>query len=255
MSFRLFSASIFSLWVFCQASIVIAAPTETAERLAQAEADLDKARESLHVAHQELGEKTEKINRLERLLEKSPGARRKKEGSGKEVGQLKRDLQAANARIRELETKIKRDADAAKKREVAKKAEARKAELKKVEAQMAEAKRIGEADLSDAAEAPEIFRVNYEVNSAANLEGRELALKWIQGKLKKNSGARFEIRGQANDTAFKEANRAIAENRANFLASFLRVGGVPADSLVEVSGEGVASAGAAGRIVEVFLLP
>lgn len=252
MSIRLLSVSIFSLLLFCQASVVFAASTEMAERLAQAEADLEKARESLHVAHQELGEKTEKINRLERALEKSPGARRKKEGSGKEVVKLKRDLEAANARIQELEKKLKLEGEAARKREAALKAEARKAEVKKVEAQIAEAKRIGEAD---AVKEPESFRVNYELNSAANLEGRELALKWIQGQLKKNSGARFEIRGQANDTAYKEANRSIAENRANFLASFLRVGGVPADSLVEVSGREVAGAGAAGRIVEVVLVP
>ena len=255
MSHRLLPVLILSFFVFCGSSTVFAEPTETAKRLAQAEADLKKARESLHVAHQELGEKTEMINRLERLLGKSPGERKEKEAPEDEMRRLTLELQAANSKIRELERKSELEvvaASAAKEKVLAAKAEARKAELKKVEAQMAEAKKIG---ASRAAAAPEIYRVSYELNSAASLEGRELALKWIQGKMRENSGARFEIRGRANDTEFKEANRAIAGNRANFLASFLRVGGVPRDSLVTVSGDESAESGAAGRIVEVMMVP
>ncbi len=252
MSHRSLFVLILGLFVFCQGVTAFAEPTETAKRLAQAEVDLEKARESLHEAHQELGKKAEAINRLERLLEKSPGGREKKEAPAEGMSQLKRELEAANARIRALENEIELEAVAAKRREAAVKAELRRLELREVKAQMAEAKEI---EVSHLAAEPEIFRVSYDLNSAANLEGRERALKWIQGKLEKNREVRFEIRGQANDTGFKEANRVIAENRANFLASFLRVSGVPPRSIVDVAGGESVESGSAGRIVEVTLVP
>lgn len=218
---------------------VFAEPSETAKRLAQAEADLKNARESLHVAHQELGEKTETINRLERALEKAPGARRKKAGSAEEVALLKRELQAAKATIKRLEEKIELDAAAAGKRANAAKVAAEAEKVKK----------------GPVPKAPEIFRVSYDLNSAASLEGREKALKWIQEKIRERPGGGFEIQGYANDTEYEEANRSIAGNRAKFLASFLRVSGIPADSIVKVSGQVSGETGAAGRIVEVIRAP
>lgn len=258
MSYRLLLTFTLGLFVFCCGGNAYAASSELSERLTQAEADLKNARESLHVAHQELGEKTETIALLEKALEKSPSARRKKGGSPEEVNRLKRELRAANAKIRSLEEKVEVVAvAAAKKREDAANAEAkgaaeRKAALKKVKDKMAEARKV---EVPHAAAAPEIFRVIYDSNSAASLDGRGKALKWVESKLKKKSGAKFEIQGQANDTKFEEANRAIAENRAKFLASFLRVSGVPPASIVSVSGAESSESGADGRIVEVIGIP
>ena len=256
MSFRLFSLFLFGFSVLFFGGFNAYAASELSERLAQAEADLKKARESLHVAHQELGEKTEEIRKLKKALEKSPAARRRKD-SAEAVSKLKSELQVATVTIRNLQKEIEGNAAATKRARAATKSDAKVATDGKVDGKKAEAMQVVDRKVEPprAASATEVFTVEYDLNSAASLEGRESALKWIQAKLKKNPGVKFEIRGKSNDREFKEANRAIAGNRANFLASFLRVSGVPSEVIAKISGDVSSEDGAAGRIVEVIKVP
>lgn len=82
-----------------------------------------------------------------------------------------------------------------------------------------------------------VATVIYDKGSGANLKGRDEALEKVRAALKQNPGAKFSITGHADDTPYPVANQEISENRAKFLASYLRTNGIPKDR-VESRGVG-----------------
>ena len=82
-----------------------------------------------------------------------------------------------------------------------------------------------------------VATVIYDKGSGANLKGRDEALEKVRAALKQNPGAKFSITGHADDTPYPVANQEISENRAKFLAAYLRTNGIPKDR-VESRGVG-----------------
>jgi outer membrane protein OmpA-like peptidoglycan-associated protein len=72
-----------------------------------------------------------------------------------------------------------------------------------------------------------VATVVYDKGSGANLKGRDDALGKVRAALKHNPGAKFTITGHADDTPYPVANQEISENRAKFLAAYLRTNGIP----------------------------
>lgn len=98
------------------------------------------------------------------------------------------------------------------------------------------------------------FIVAYERNSAANYEGREAALAEVRKRLQLDPETGLEIVGTANDSKHLEANRAVAFNRARYLADFLVSRGVPREAILSLRGDASEVEGKAGRIARIVFL-
>src|SRR5690606_16235822 len=101
----------------------------------------------------------------------------------------------------------------------------------------------------DTPKRPGSITVRYDENSAANLEGREKVLRWIEDRMKEGA-KNFSIEGFANDSEYPETCGVIANNRAKYLAGYLVLKGIP-DSSLSISASVSDAEGERGRSVVV----
>lgn len=185
---------------------------ESKRRLKMAEKEIDHLRDNLHEAQRELAAKTERIEDLERELEKW------KRSGTTEASEEKRGKSKAKPKSSAPE----------KSRKVPQPPKPAPALQQKAPA----------------------FEVLYDANSAVNYEGRDRALAWMRAQITGPSSLRFEVRGWADDSEYPEANRTIAMNRAKFLADYLVLSGIPREKVVSV-GVGEGKGGRRARILSV----
>lgn len=192
------------------------------QRLKEMDTQLKAARESVHRAQVEMAKKAERIEELEGELKRMP--RSAGDSSESELRREIADLRKKNAKLSKQLTERKK-----------------KAEMP--------SKKVAKKPKKDTSKSRESITISYDKNSAANYEGREMVLRWIEAHME--SGAKkFSIMGGANDSVHRDANVVIANNRAKFLADFLIMKGVPEESL-SVSGKFSDAEDEKGRFVVV----
>lgn len=230
MKFPLSSLVALSVFLIAQPAHVLAdAERGARKKLKQMETQLKAARESVHEAQKELGRKAEQIEKLEKQI---------KECGGSEDGKMGREIEALrkkNERLAKQLAKTKKDLIASRKSSAKKAKTAKKTKNKETK--------------PSAPDRPKSITIRYEEGSAANYEGREKVLRWIEARMEKGA-EKFSISGSANDSEHEQANEVIALNRAKFLADFLVLEGIPEGAL-SVSGEVADAKGNGGRAVEV----
>jgi len=227
---------------------------ELREVLAKTRVELEKARESLHEAHKELGSKAETISTLEAKLssvtaqlEKAHEELKKSGPATDTLAKQERQLEAGRKKVAELQAEIKA---------LEKKATSAIAAAK----DSAKAKQPSKAEVPKKTPAPSktpvIDSISYDLASAVNYPERDRALKEVSEALKKSPKAKVEIIGHADDSSYAETNEDVSNNRAKFLAAYFVINGIPEERIV-VKGLGNTEPlkGQANRRVEITILP
>ncbi len=207
---RLFAGALTLLVVFGSAESCPANPPgDVKEGARVSEGEVERLRESLHLAQRELARKEERIEKLEKELR-----------SAKETAKRK---EKKRAKEKPAETAAEGPAQPK--------------------------PRAAGANAGAAATAPTpgLFTVNYEKNSAVNYEGREAAMRVVRERIRRDPGIGFKIVGSANDSRYPEVNRDVAGNRARYLADFLTLSGIPGEAILSVEGREAKVEGEAGR--------
>ncbi|MCB1086602.1 MAG: OmpA family protein [Verrucomicrobiae bacterium] len=208
------------------------------EQLEKTSAELELARDSLHEAQKELGAKAETISSLEAKLSSVSEQLKKAQADLKASGTAAADLAR---RERELDTE---------KKKVAALQEELKAVQKKAADAVAKAKAdaqkkitvvvtssaggtvsVGKPKAAPAAKPVVIAPVAYDKGWAVNYPERDRALGQVRAALKQHPNAKVQITGFADDSRYSETNQEISENRANYLAAYFAIKGVPEDRL------------------------
>jgi hypothetical protein len=210
---------------------------DTKARPRQLEQELKKARQDLHEAHRELGERADRIHELEKRLKdadggQQPEAKYDRERLRSQLIEIQDQLQDARRENRELEKKLS-EANSEKKQPT------KEAEGKN------ESKKPGGSGRSGSGERERVLLVAYEVRSAVNLVGRDEAVGFVSGWVRKKPSVRFRIEAGADDTDYATADRDIAQNRANFLMDYLGLHGVDREVISEV--EAISTRGREGE--------
>ena len=191
----------------------------------------------MHQAQRELAKKAERIQELERHLKSQND--RQRHPSEIAMEKMRREIASLRKKNGEF---------ARKNAELARELAAVKKEA---------ASRGNQTDRVDRSKKPEkgaprhsrTITIRYGENSAANYEGREKVLEWVEKGLK-NGTKKFSIEGFANDSEYPDVCEVIAHNRARYLADYLILKGIPEDSLTVVSSIAEAK-GERGRYVVV----
>jgi outer membrane protein OmpA-like peptidoglycan-associated protein len=220
---------------------------EKKDRAQALEKELVHLRESLHHAQRELAKKNERIEDLEeQLVAAKAGAKPEGERNRKAPGERARKKEAEG---KKPDAGTKAAAKSAPEKPAAKPAPEKAAKAPESKPQPAKPAPAKTAEAPKAAPKPQprLFTVSYEKNSAANLKEREAALAWVRGHLKGKPALGVKIVGSANDSAYPEANREIAMNRARFLGDYFVASGLPRESIVATEGTVAKTAADAGR--------
>lgn len=226
---------------------------EKKERHRRSAEEVEHLRESLHDAQRELAKKNERIEDIEKeLVAAKSGPKPCEDCKSKASGERDRKT---NAVATAAATKPEKAKVEAKKAEARKAPEAKPAKTAQAAqaAQAAPAKPAAKPQPPKAAPKaapkpqPRLYTLRYEKNSAANLEGRDAALAWARGQLKSKPGLALKIVASANDSEYPEVNRAIAGNRARFLADYFVISGIPREAIAATEGVVAKTAADAGR--------
>jgi outer membrane protein OmpA-like peptidoglycan-associated protein len=205
------------------------AGAQRAQSRSQIEKELIHLRDSLHDAHLELAKKADRITELEELLAKRSGevrSSRQERGTEKTVskpGERKAAITAKTTPPKPVGEKPSK--------------------------QMGGEPETRKEPVPIAHERGLVLRIPYEINSAVNYEGREKALQFVLNHLEKHPATLFSVAGFAYDSEFRAKDLDIANNRARFLAGYLKIRGVPGDALAQIEGTISERRGAAGRFV------
>ncbi len=76
-----------------------------------------------------------------------------------------------------------------------------------------------------------IAPIEFKLKSAVDYEARDRVLADAKALLKSSPDAKIKIIGHADDSPYEQVNKDISSNRAGFLASYLRVNGIPAGKI------------------------
>ncbi len=200
------------------------------QKFKQLESQLEGARESMHQAQRELARKSERIQELERQLK----LLQQRQDPGKAAMEK---LRQEVVSLRKKNGELARDLAIARKESANRHEGSDRKDPPKVPSKKSTPKKT------------ESITIRYEENSAANFEGREKVLKWIEGQM--NKGAkRFSIEGFADDSEYTETNEVIARNRAKYLADYLVLRGIP-EKVLSLDSSVAEAKGGKGRYVVV----
>lgn len=223
---------------------------EKKDRHRRSAEEVEHLRESLHDAQRELAKRNERIEDLEKeLVASKSGPKPCEDCKSKASGERDRKKGAVETAAAAKPVKAKVEA---KKAEARKAPEAKPAKPAKT-AQAVPAKPAAKPQPPKAAPKPaakpqpRLHTLCYAKNSAANLEGRDAALAWAREQLKGKPGLALKIVGSANDSEYPEVNRAIAGNRARFLADYFVISGMPREAIAATEGVVAKTAADAGR--------
>ncbi|MDF1813246.1 MAG: OmpA family protein [Verrucomicrobiales bacterium] len=83
-----------------------------------------------------------------------------------------------------------------------------------------------------------IAPIIFPPKSAVNYPERDRVLREVLALVKKNPAIRITITGYADEFKFEQTNLDVSQNRAGYLASWLRNNGVPREVIVSATGVG-----------------